>query len=82
MSPIMTTVYAYMEEQDKQMQCTDFKHIVEISHQDNSHLTFHNAIVKRKKFVEMDFLLVWTEHLGYHAFHMDDLNWYCTSLRV
>lgn len=73
MSPIMKEVYAYMDEIDSKLQCGEFKHVVEIQHQDGTHLVYHNVIVKEKKFVEMNFLLVWTEHCGYHAFHIDDL---------
>lgn len=81
MSPIYDEALAFMEAQDKMLQCTDFKRTAIISHQDGSHFVLQNAIVVKRKIRDIDMLLVWTEHCGCHAFFVDDLENWCTLKR-
>lgn len=59
--------------QGANLQCTDFKHIIEITHSDGSHFVFRNAIAKPQIVDGVTMLFVWTEHCGYHVFFYDDL---------
>jgi|FAXJ01.1.fsa_nt_gi hypothetical protein len=74
---IKKAVRADLEKKDAKLQCIDFKHTVEISHQDGSSFLLHNAILERKWYGLCELLLVWTEHCGFFYFFVTDLNaWY------
>ena len=58
---------------DVNLTCMDFDYVVEISHQDGSHFFFHNAKMEEIIIDNIEFVFVWAEHCGYHAFFVEDL---------
>jgi hypothetical protein len=54
-----------------------FNNLVEIQHGDGSHFLFHNAFMEKANIGGIDFILVWTEHCGYHAFFLEDIERFC-----
>jgi hypothetical protein len=62
-----------METRRVNLRCNMFDYVVEVLHGDMSHFIFQNAISKIRKIHGHRMLLVWTEHCGYHAFFLDDL---------
>jgi hypothetical protein len=76
MNKVIQQANEYMEAKDKSLQCTDFPFMVEVAHSDGSRFMFHNARTERTTFNGFEMLLVWTEHCGYHAFFMDDLDFW------
>ena len=71
---VKKAVQADLEKKDSKLQCMDFKHTVEISHQDGSHFILQNAIMEKRLYGIHELLLVWTEHCGYFYFFIADLN--------
>ncbi len=64
-------LYKYAKEKDKTLRCgINFKGVAEIQHADGSKLTLEHAEVEEKG----DFLIVYTEHLGFFVFHKEDLD--------
>jgi len=49
--------------------------IVHVIHQDGSSLVFHNAFAERDP-EDKEFVWVYSEHVGYHLFHIEDLRWF------
>jgi len=64
-----------MAERAKTIDLSDFNGIVQVVHQDASMMLFHHAFAE---VFDNRMLLVFTEHCGYHAFHLDDLEFYRT----
>ena len=62
-----------MEKKRKTNRCFDFQYTVTVQHQDGSFFYLPNAFVEEKKFGDFEMLLVYTEHCGYYAFYVDDL---------
>lgn len=58
------------------LRCNMFNYTVEVLHGDHSHFVFQNATCRIRKIYEHDMLLVWTEHCGYHAFFLEDLEFW------
>jgi hypothetical protein len=66
----------YMNNKRSKNTCNKFKYIVQINHGDGSVFVLHNAYLEIKLFGKFEMLLVYTEHCGYHAFYMDDLEFW------
>ena len=73
LAQIKEAAQADLASKDAKLQCMDFKHTVEISHQDGSHFLLHNAIMEQKRYGLHELLLVWTEHCGMFFFFVADL---------
>ena len=76
MSNISKAALDYMEQKDVALKCSNFKNTVEVLHGDGSHFIYQNAILKIKKFSNIEMLLIWTEHCGCHVFFFDDVTLY------
>ncbi len=76
MNPIIKEANEYMEAKDASLKCNDFPNTVEVHHEDGSHFVFQNARTERTTIGKYELLLVWTEHCGYIAFFMDDLEFW------
>lgn len=62
----------YLSKIDRELKQLDFKQAVSINHMDGSTFYFNCAkVLVDKKNTKC--LYVWTEHTGYHFFHLEDL---------
>jgi len=46
--------------------------VIAVYHGDRSYLEFHSACFRE---ISEDFMAVFTEHHGYHVYHVDDVDW-------
>lgn len=74
----MTKVYEKavkkLNELGEKLSARDFPFYVEIRHSDGSYFRFANAQYIVEVIDDVRFVLVWTEHCGYHAFFQEDLD--------
>ena len=62
-----------MESKRSSNRCPMFKWVVEVLHGDGTHCFFQSAFTAIEKFRGQEMLLVYTEHCGYYAFYLEDL---------
>ena len=73
MNPTLKQAVKYMESKREKNTCSMFKYSIKIVHGDGSIFLLENVYVEELKFGKSNMLLVYTEHCGYFAFYMEDL---------
>jgi hypothetical protein len=76
MSVTMKKVHEFAEFLDKKFTAYDFKPngIVRVNHGDGTRYEFHCAFAKLVTCNEQEWLMVFSEHNGFHVFSVGDLN--------
>lgn len=77
MSKAMRAVHNWAQEKDAEMTASDFgPGCVRVVHEDGATFWFPYAFAIIKREDEREYLVVFTEHTGFHVFAMDDLQDY------
>ena len=84
MSVYMQKVYDLAKEYDKNLLCTysRLRHSVRIIHEDGSILFFEDAFLMKHNDSEGEWIIIFTEHHGFHVYHGTELYNYTEFMKV